>query len=153
MALAYHDHQFVHPAADDRNMLASSPRPARSDPSRRRSGPAVHPADAVFARRRAVAGMLGALLLVGVVVAAPAAGRLLVGIASPMPAARSSPSDASFVLRTVKPGDTLWALAAEIGGPGDIRARVDELVRLNGGSLLRAGDTVRVPAGWAGDQP
>jgi nucleoid-associated protein YgaU len=39
----------------------------------------------------------------------------------------------------VESGDTLWSIASSLGGDGDVRARIDEIQRLNG---LESGDLV-----------
>ena len=50
--------------------------------------------------------------------------------------------------RVVAPGETLWSIAGELAGGGDVRARVDRLVRLNARVAIDAGDTIRVPLDW-----
>lgn len=47
----------------------------------------------------------------------------------------------------VAPGETLWGIARDLGLGGDVRVVVDELARANGGSQVRAGQVLRVPAG------
>lgn len=49
----------------------------------------------------------------------------------------------------VRAGDTLWAFAAELAGPGeDVRDVVAAIQRLNGmtSAALRAGETILLPA-------
>jgi hypothetical protein len=48
---------------------------------------------------------------------------------------------------TVRPGDTVWAIADRLGAPGqDPRPLVDEIVRQNGGgTTLIPGETLTVP--------
>ncbi len=48
----------------------------------------------------------------------------------------------------VEEGDTLWAIASELAGDGDVRAMVDRIERLNAldSSMLLTGQKIRVPA-------
>jgi hypothetical protein len=49
---------------------------------------------------------------------------------------------------TVKPGQTLWDLAAKANPTGDIQVTVNDIMKLNSmpsGSSLQAGDTIAVP--------
>jgi nucleoid-associated protein YgaU len=49
---------------------------------------------------------------------------------------------------TVRPGDTLWAIARRVGGPGaDPRPLVDRIARRNGlnGTVIRPGASILVP--------
>lgn len=46
---------------------------------------------------------------------------------------------------TVEPGDTLWSIAASLDPDGDIRAVVDRLAELNGGSSLTVGQRLVLP--------
>ena len=48
----------------------------------------------------------------------------------------------------VEPGDTLWSIAAARYPDDDVRARVDQIERLNGlqGPLIKVGETLRLPA-------
>lgn len=51
-------------------------------------------------------------------------------------------------VRIVLPGDTLWEIAAEVGGSqADVRRVVEDIRRLNDleGSLIRPGDRLVVP--------
>ncbi len=45
-----------------------------------------------------------------------------------------------------QPGDTLWSLAREVQPDGDVRPLVARLARSHGGSALRAGDRIVLPA-------
>lgn len=49
----------------------------------------------------------------------------------------------------VAAGDTLWSIAGELAPGQDRRPVVDALARRNGGTTLRAGQTLVVPAGLA----
>ena len=49
---------------------------------------------------------------------------------------------------TIKPGQTLWDIAAKANPTGDIQVTVDDIMKLNSmtsGGNLQAGDTVAVP--------
>ena len=51
------------------------------------------------------------------------------------------PSGATYVVR---PGDTLWSIAATVDPDRDVREVVDELASLNGGPVLQAGQVIRL---------
>lgn len=53
----------------------------------------------------------------------------------------------------VQPGDTLWSLARKVHPNGDVRPLVAELARAHGGSALRAGDRIAIPAASLPSQP
>jgi len=49
---------------------------------------------------------------------------------------------------TVKPGQTLWDLAAKANPTGDIQVTVDDIIKLNSmasGGRLQAGDSIAIP--------
>lgn len=56
------------------------------------------------------------------------------------------------VIRThtvlVKPGDSLWNVAARVSGDGDVTAMEDQIMKLNGLSSdsVQAGQVLRIPA-------
>jgi LysM repeat protein len=56
-----------------------------------------------------------------------------------------APVDGTVV---VQPGDTLWAIAAAHYPSDDVRARVDEIERLNGlqSPVIDVGETLHLPA-------
>lgn len=54
-------------------------------------------------------------------------------------AAASVPSEAPLLAYTVRPGDSLWAIARRLQPTGDVRPLVDQLAERNGGSTLQAG--------------
>ena len=111
---------------------AASTPSKRSSRSKRSTGP--------YLRRRlgvAVAAMVLAVAVVGV-----SSTRFAdAGQARP---AGDAPAGASVVI--VQPGDTLWSLAREVQPDGDIRPLVAQLSRAHGGSSLRAGERIVVPA-------
>lgn len=43
------------------------------------------------------------------------------------------------------PGDSLWSIAVEYHGAVDLDRYLDTLIRLNGGTAIQAGQTVRLP--------
>src|SRR5262245_32217466 len=96
-------------------------------------------------RRRLVA----LLVAVGLFAAAATAGRALLGAAisvepsSPQPvdAPASSPPGEAYVVR---PGDTLWSIAATIAPDSDPRPVVDALRDANGGPELQVGERLVV---------
>jgi nucleoid-associated protein YgaU len=47
----------------------------------------------------------------------------------------------------VRPGDTLWSIAASLDGDGDVRAVIDDIQELNGlnGAVLVPGQTLLLP--------
>jgi Tfp pilus assembly protein FimV len=51
------------------------------------------------------------------------------------------PDGATYVVR---PGDTLWSIAAAVDPSRDVREVVDHLAALNGGPILRAGQVIRL---------
>ena len=53
----------------------------------------------------------------------------------------SLPQGATYVVR---PGDTLWSIAAALHPDGDVRDAVDALAALNGGPVLRTGQVLRL---------
>ncbi|TAN34359.1 LysM peptidoglycan-binding domain-containing protein [bacterium] len=57
----------------------------------------------------------------------------------------TAPTEARVV---VQPGDTIWSIAAERYPSDDVRARVEDIERLNrlSSPLITAGETLRVPA-------
>ena len=115
---------------------------------------AARPSDEVLARRRLVA--------VGVLVALALAVVLLLAIevrpsGIPASAAGSGPSSASqpAVLAAgvadrfyiVEAGDSLWSIARALAPFRDVRAYVDELDALNGGTSLQPGQRLVLPSG------
>lgn len=147
MALVLHDHSPP-------QQSESFSRPPRHRARRPIHRPAVGRSrscagtPACYVRRRLLAA--GAVVVVGVVgtVAATSVMRAAAAVVAPAPPGTGVPAHSAFVERTVQPGDTLWSLAASLPGKGDVRGRVDQLAKLNGGSSLRAGDVVRIPSMW-----
>lgn len=150
MALAFELHQS--PSANPSGQSVSGHRP-RSAPSSTRSG-ARHlravqaptsPTQPALTLRRATAivaaGVVGFVALTSL---ASAVGSAVIDVPSTPPAAHTA--DEPVVVRLVRPGDTLWAIAGEYT-TGDLRPIVDELARINGGRVdLVVGQEILVPA-------
>jgi Tfp pilus assembly protein FimV len=58
------------------------------------------------------------------------------------------PPAASGRTHVVEPGDTAWNLAARLAPGVDRRSAVDDLLALNGDSVLRVGQQLRLPASF-----
>ena len=97
---------------------------------------------------RGVVVALGIAVFVAVTQVAVLVGPHLVTSPPSGPAAVDPVAAAGVGHRVVGPGDTLWSIAGELRGDGDVRARVDRLARLNGGATLTAGETILVPLAW-----
>ena len=54
----------------------------------------------------------------------------------------------SYITVVVAPGESLWSIASDAAGTGDVRAMVDEIISANSlsGPDLAAGTVLRVPA-------
>jgi LysM repeat protein len=54
----------------------------------------------------------------------------------------------SYVIMVVAPGETLWSIASDVAGRGDVRAMVDEIISVNSLSTpdVSPGQSLRVPA-------
>lgn len=114
---------------------ASAPRSATS-------GAADRVSAATYRRRRAVVGIVLAVL---VAAGAVLAHEVLVGSGGvPASAAESRPAPARSTV-TARPGDTLWAIADRHRGEVPITRYVDALVDLNGGASIQAGQAVVLP--------
>lgn len=96
-----------------------------------------------YTRRRIVA----ALALTVLVLVAWAALRV-VGAAIPLAAGEPSTPMVSIAASTyvVQPGETLWSIARHLDPDGDPRPVVDRLAAANGGTQLRAGEVIVLPA-------
>jgi Tfp pilus assembly protein FimV len=118
--------------------------PSRRPPLRVVEGaraPAQRRAAARYARRRLVALVLLVVLVVGIVRLADAAAA---GLASPGPADAVGAAGPAAV-HVVQPGDTLWSIAGRIDPDGDVRATVDRLTALNGGTTIVVGQRLELP--------
>jgi len=97
----------------------------------------------VYRRRRRVVGALVAVILVALGVGAQAA----VGGPSGGPASAAGTGSIGVQSRSVlvRPGDSLWAIAAEHHGDVDIRHYLDALIELNDGTVIHVGQLVTLP--------
>lgn len=117
----------------------------RPAPSRvaRAERPARRPVPvATYRRRRALVGVVSAVLVAGGIVLAH---DVLAGSGGvPASAAASQPAHPRAVV-TAQPGDTLWSIALAHRGEVPVSRFVDKLVDLNGGASIRAGQQVVLP--------
>lgn len=73
---------------------------------------------------------------------------LAIVFGSAVVATGETPVEGTVTTVTVQPGQTLWSIAAEARPDADIRATVDQIVRLNAledGAALPIGATLAVP--------
>lgn len=123
--------------------LASSPS-VGSRPTLRLVPPV--PATRYWARR-AVACVIMALTLWAVSAAVHLIGGALVS--DPVGHAGTSLPAGPAAVRLARPGETYWSIAAGANSHGgDLRAAVDQLVALNHGAALIAGEPVHIPRDW-----
>jgi LysM repeat protein len=104
----------------------------------------------VFVMRRAAVLALAVVMVVAVgsaVSTSPATASGDAGASGAAPTAASVAAPADYVVR---PGDTLWRIAASLHLGGDIRDTVDELARANGGAAIAAGQRLVIPASLRG---
>lgn len=113
--------------------------PTHRDPARLRSVPAPVSAHE-YRRRRLVALLMGVLVLVGSFWMM----RSLVHAATDVPSV--SPGTATTRV-VVQPGDTVTSIAAQFAEGGAQRELVGQIVALNGGASLVAGQALFVPVG------
>ena len=91
---------------------------------------------AVAAISLVVSGYAGATAGLRVLVRGPGGG--------PLTASATAPP-AGSTIQVVQPGDTLWSIARALQPTGDVRATVDRLAALNGGSALEIGQRLVLP--------
>jgi LysM repeat protein len=120
----------------------SQPTRSRVRPASARVVPTRPASEATYRRRRAMVGIVLAMVAaVGIVLTHD----VLAGSSgAPASAAAGQPA---HTLRsvTVQPGDTLWSIAQVNHGSVPITRYVDKLVDLNGGPSIQAGQAVRLP--------
>jgi LysM repeat protein len=113
------------------------------EPLHRRSTPSALPDRATRIRRRRLAVLLMSVVLIGAIATG---GRALLGAAtsieltSPQPVDAPAASPLAGQTYVVKPGDTLWSIAAAIAPDSDPRPVVDALRDANGGPQLQVGE-------------
>lgn len=134
MALAICDHPLPPTSAPQRSVRHRRGRPPAGRCVR------VH-------RRRCLAGLVVVALGAGGFTVATEA-VAAVGRGAIDPPAGAAPEGGHWVTRPAVPGESLWSIAASLAGDSDIRPYVDELARINGGTMVRSGDPVRIPASW-----
>lgn len=114
--------------------------PAKTSASRRLPA-------AVYWRRRMVAGFVAVVVLTVVWLAGVGAAAVASGAPEPMPDGAGAVVDGAGPdgpVHVVRPGDTLWSIAAEIDRGGDIRSVVAELADRTGGAALQPGQRIRL---------
>jgi LysM repeat protein len=133
-----------------RRTAASRPRPvdlADVEPLCPRAVPRALPDRPTRIRRRRLAALLVTVALIGVVATA---GRALLGAASSVEPSSPQPVDAPPLspavgqTYVVKPGDTLWSIAATIAPDSDPRPVVDALRAANGGPGIQVGQRLTI---------
>ncbi len=97
--------------------------------------------------RRLVAALVAAAVVwLTVMVAAAAVPVVLAGFGgAPAAASDRQPAAAAPAIHVARPGDTLWSIATEHRGGVDHSSYVDELIDLNGGTGIVAGQAVWLP--------
>ena len=126
------------------------PAPPRRPVAARSRAWAGHRLDpAVYRRRRLLAAGLfllaiaAALILAQLILAGIGGGPLTTTGAAAGPVVPAGAT--SYVVR---PGDTLWTIAASVDPKGDERPLVDALTRETGGAPLYPGERLAIPARW-----
>ena len=141
------------PAQERRRAARSHPRPVDLvgvEPLGAQSLRRALPDRPTRIRRRRLVALLIAVALVG---ALATAGRALLGAAATIEPSSPQPVDAPARPPTVgqtyvvKPGDTLWSIAAAIAPDSDPRPVVDALREQNGGPDLQAGERLTIRTG------
>jgi LysM repeat protein len=110
-----------------------------------RTAPHAHrrrPTAATYRRRRAVVGIVLAVLVATGMVAAH---DVLAGSGGvPASAAESLPAHARTTV-VAQPGDTLWSIASAHHGDVSLTRYLDTLVDLNGGATIQVGQSIVLP--------
>ena len=104
---------------------------------------------AVYRRRRLLAAGLGFLAIAAVLIVAQLIQAGIGGgpLATTGAAAGSGVIPAGATEYVVRPGDTLWTIAASLAPGRDQRPLVDELAHQLGGASLYPGEQITLPAG------
>ncbi len=101
---------------------------------------------ATFRRRRLVVAVLVLALLAGATLLVGAAAAKLAGGAPSSAAGVTASAPAAPATVVVRPGDTLWSIAAAVAPDVDVRVTVDRLVALNGPTPIVPGQQLVLPA-------
>jgi nucleoid-associated protein YgaU len=130
---------------------ATRPRPvdlASVEPLHPQSVPRALPDRPTRVRRRRLAALVVTVALIG---AAAPAGLALLGVASSVQPSSPQPVEAPPLAPVlgqtyvVKPGDTLWSVAAAIAPDSDPRPVVHALRAANGGPDIQVGQRLTIP--------
>ena len=95
-----------------------------------------------YRRRRLVAGLVVAGLLLTAWAALGAPGGVLTTSGRSTPPPRAG---ASVEVVEVGPGDTLWSIARRLQPSGEVRPLVDRLAAVRGGTVVHVGEQIAVP--------
>lgn len=97
----------------------------------------------IYRRRRLVAAVVAAGLLLTAWAALGALGGALTASGRSVPDPRSA---GPVAVVDVQPGDTIWSIARRVQPSGDVRPLVDRLAAAHGGTVLQVGERIVVPA-------
>jgi LysM repeat protein len=96
-----------------------------------------------YRRRRLVAAVVVAGLVIAAWAALGALGGALTASGRSVPSPRSA---VPVAVVDVQPGDTIWSIARRVQPSGDVRPLVDRLAAAHGGTVLQVGERIVVPA-------
>lgn len=137
----------VRPAVRPASMVGSRRPAAGSHPSSRTPSLTVRQSrdHSVYLRRRvavllAVVSVVAVSLLLGRAIGADAAPS---GVGSGSSAV--VPADQAPATYLARPGDTMWAIAQRFAGDAPVGSYVDDLVEVNGGASIQAGQLIVLP--------
>ena len=115
-----------------------------------RAGPTTRPnrpvTRAVYLRRRAVAVLLGMVLVLVMAQAGAALGGSPLASPERRPAAAHNAASTAARSTVVRPGDSLWSVASRLAPGSDPRPVVDALAEARHGTVLVPGETIE----WGG---
>ena len=116
--------------------------PSSARPARRSATVAGQQRRVYFVRRL---GVLALLAVLAVLVSMVISTRFADADSSGSRAVLADLSESANVV-VVQPGDTFWKLARSVQPTGDVRPLIAQLSRAHGGSALRAGERIVLPA-------
>ena len=127
-----------------------SPGPALAVVQRQPANPVRRPDRAVYRRRRLLVGgllllSLAAVLIVAQLIQAGIGGGPLTATGAAAGPGGVTPAGATVYV--VRPGDTLWSIAARLEPGRDERPLVDRLAKQAGGTTLYPGQVLSIGAG------